>query len=335
MNRRYTIEALRGRRTLLVASTGGHLTQLVKLEQQLRVAADSPWLTFDMPQSRSLLAGREVLYVPYVAPRDLRGVVSAALRARPAFADVRGAVSTGAGLALAALPELALRHRVPTLYIESVSRTQGPSLTGRLLRRLPRVGLYCQHDAWCVDPWRLGPSVLDDYRTRPRARRPIHRVLVTLGTIRPYRFDRLVDQTRRALRALAPQAQITWQLGSTTREDLPGMVVDQLDGEGFAAAVARADLVIAHAGVGVAMSILDHGKVPVLMPRDPARGEHVDGHQRQILDYLVSRGLAVDLDRRDFADALDVALRTEVASVPAAPSRAVVSLPAERRREVA
>lgn len=316
MHCRYTIEALTGRKALLVASTGGHLTQLVKLERQLGVAEDSLWMTFDTPQSRSLLEGRDVLYVPYVAPRDLRGIVRAALRARPGFADVRACVSTGAGLALAALPELALRHRVPTIYIESISRTQGPSMTGRLLRRLPRVGLYCQHDSWCAEPWRLGPSVLHDYQTFPGPRRPVDRVLVTLGTIRPYRFDRLVDATRRALSSCAPGAEVTWQLGCTTRDDLPGTVVDQLTGAEFSAAVERADLVIAHAGVGVVMNILDRGKIPLLMPRDPSRGEHVDGHQRQILDYLVARGLAVNLETVSIGSALEDALNTRVAPRP-------------------
>jgi hypothetical protein len=46
------------RKLLLVASTGGHLAQLVRLAPGLGASPSSLWVTFDSVQSRSLLAAR-------------------------------------------------------------------------------------------------------------------------------------------------------------------------------------------------------------------------------------------------------------------------------------
>lgn len=291
--KRYDIEDLSGARTLLVASTGGHLTQLSRLAPRLGVSPDSIWLTFDTPQSRALLAGQRVHYVPYVAPRDFKGIVRASGLARHLLSQVDATVSTGAGLALSVLPEMLLRRK-PTVYIESVSRVDGPSITGRLLSRLPGIGLYCQHELWAESPWRVGPSVLGDYQTSeaPVAELP-HRILVTLGTIGPYRFDRMIDAVLAHQRQY-PEVEVLWQVGCTDRSDLPGRVVEQLNADEFNEAITWADAVVAHSGVGVCLNILDHGKVPLLMARRRDLGEHVDDHQFQILRYLTERGLAAD-----------------------------------------
>lgn len=320
---RSTLSELAGQRILMVASTGGHLTQLTRLESAIGVAEDSPWVTFDTGQSRSLLAGREVYFVPYVAPRDLRGIVQAALRTWAPARDVNGAVSTGAGLALAVLPEMAVATRKPVVFIESISRVNGPSLTGRMLRGVPRVGLYAQHAGWCRNPWRLGPSVLSEYAVVPAAR-PVEprRMLVTLGSIQPYRFDRLVDVALQFARR-NPHLEVTWQLGATRRTNLPGRVISLLSDAEFSREIALADLVVAHAGVGVAMNVLDRGKVPLLLARRPDLNEHVDPHQEEIYHFLMLRGLAVDAEEAlQGGPGLNRALASEVNLRSAATQRA-------------
>ncbi|TPX00665.1 hypothetical protein FJ656_31630 [Schumannella luteola] len=61
----------------------------------------------------------------------------------------------------------------------------------------------------------------------------------------------------------------------------------------LAAAVAEADLVVAHAGVGAAVTAIEAGRCPVLVPRLARHKEHVDDHQVQIAAELERRGLAV------------------------------------------
>jgi hypothetical protein len=121
---------------------------LDRIAPTLGASDESLWVTFDSPQSRSLLHGRDVLYVPYVSPRDVKGVFAARqlidrqLAASGARYD--GVVSTGAAVALAAF--LAGRTRkLPHLYIESVSRTHGPSLTGRIVEQARRASRRTQH----------------------------------------------------------------------------------------------------------------------------------------------------------------------------------------------
>lgn len=295
---RTTLEDIAGRKVLLVANTGGHLHQLTKLVHQLGVSPDSEWVTFDTPQSRSLLDGQTVHYVPYVAPRDWRNILRAWWQTRRLRRDFEGAVSTGAGLALAVLPAMLLKNR-RVVFIESISRVHGPSLSGRILARLPRIGLYAQH-GWASDPWKLGPSALSSYQADEPAQDaelPQPRtIFVTLGTIKPYRFDRMVDLVKGYVES-HPGTQVRWQLGVTDRDDLPGEVFTEMRSAQFKESIEWADLVVAHAGVGISMNILDAGKIPVLLAREVERGEHVDAHQRQIFDYLVERGLAADAEQ--------------------------------------
>lgn len=285
-----------GAQAILVASTGGHLAQLNRLQGRLGIDADPLWITFDHPQSRSMLKNSRVAYVPYIAPRDVRGLLRAlpkvigSIRKEPANV----VISTGAAIALLALPIAVLFGR-RAVYVESVSRFDGPSLSGRILAKVPGVETYTQHKSWASDKWAYRTSVLQDYSATPQTGANLERprVFVTLGTIKPYRFDRLVD----ALLAVLPSdAEVIWQMGVTQRDGLPGEVHSTLTSEQFCSAVRESDIVISHAGVGSAMQILDLGKCPVLVPRRAAAGEHVDDHQTQIARELAKLDLAICLE---------------------------------------
>jgi UDP-N-acetylglucosamine--N-acetylmuramyl-(pentapeptide) pyrophosphoryl-undecaprenol N-acetylglucosamine transferase len=302
------IDSLEGKRALLIASTGGHLAQLHRIRQSAQLGGDPLWVTFRSEQSESLLAGERVRYVPYIAPRDWRATAAATRIVRQVVDEERFdlGISTGAALAVAALPLVRLARR-RAIYIESVSRFAGPSLSGRILQRVPGVELYTQHGEWATERWKHEFSVLDDYSAetgRSLPDRPL-RVFVTLGTIRPYRFDLLVDSLNKIDRPI----ELSWQLGVTDRADLPGEVNQWLEADEFAARLAWSDVVVSHAGVGTALQLLDMGIRPVLIPRRSARGEHVDDHQEQVAAYLGRRDLTVtrEADEVDYNDLVDAA----------------------------
>ncbi|QBE48640.1 glycosyltransferase [Leucobacter triazinivorans] len=281
------------KRILLVASTGGHLSQLVRLAQRENVAADSVWVTFDSPQSRSLLAGKPTLWVDYVAPRDAGATLRAYRRIAAALdpADFDGVLSTGAAVGAAGLA-WAKRHGIPGHYVESVSRTDGPSLTGRIVRGLRLGRTYTQHPEWASRQWQPVESVLGEFRRettepRPDSADPL-KILVTLGTIRPYRFDRLVD---RVVDVSLPGDEIIWQLGETHREDLPGTAHRMLEADELLEAALAADVVVTHSGVGTVLQMLDHGVSPIVVPRHKEWQEHVDDHQLQIWRLLSRSGI--------------------------------------------
>lgn len=283
-------------RAVLAASTGGHLAQLHRLVPKLNIGADPLWVTFENEQSKSLLKDQKnVLYLPYIASRDWRtaALTLGPLRRELASGKFDMVFSTGAAIAVPVFTAAALCG-LRRYYLESVSRFDGPSLTGKLVANIPGTRVYTQHAAWANRRWSLGPSVLDDYSLQakhaPSERRL--KIFVTMGTIRPYRFDRAVD----AISQQFSEHDIVWQLGATARADLPGYSTEMMDAHEFDTEVAESDVVITHAGVGSAMRIMDLGKTPIMVTRLKEHGEHVDNHQQQITRELTKRGLAYEMD---------------------------------------
>ena len=284
-------ESVESQRLILAASTGGHLFELVRQLPFLNAADDSLWITFKSAQSEELLAGRRVLHVPYVRPRDYRGVLRTmrVMRGVLRREHFDGAVSTGSAIALGVLPVARLAG-IPATYIESVCRVEGPSTTGRVLAATHAAQMRTQHPSWAGKQWHLQQSILATYAQRGRERScEVGRIFVTLGTIRGYRFDSLIDAV---LASGLANENTVWQLGETTgRIDLPGQVHQYLTPQEFARASKAADVVVTHAGVGTLLGLLDLGIYPVLVVRRAERGEHVDNHQAQIADLVNSLGI--------------------------------------------
>lgn len=283
-------------KVLWIASAGGHLAQTDYIEKLIGHNPDSAWVTFDVPQSRSLLHGRRAHFVDYVAPRDIVGAFRASSEiTRVARSDSFDfCISTGAAIAAVGLPRIALTG-VPTFYVESVARSEGPSLTGKMMRVAPRVRTLTQYPSWATRSWTYRGSILD-YMTPVTRDNPVsgpRNIFVTLGTIRPYRFDRLVDAVSACL---VPGDKVTWQLGITTRDDLPGVSFAETSGEEMDDLIAAADTVVTHSGVGSILKSLELGKIPVVAVRGRAHHEHVDDHQQGIAEVMSSRGLAYPLD---------------------------------------
>jgi UDP-N-acetylglucosamine transferase subunit ALG13 len=278
-------------RTLLVASTGGHLTELHALRPRLVAADDTvTWATFDTPQARSLLAGEDVVFLRSVAQRDYRNLARSLGPARRLLdsSAAERVISTGAAVALAFLPLARLRG-LDCHYIESAARTEGPSATGRLLQVLRASTLHTQQPGWAGPVWRYGGSVFDGLQAQPLVDAPpVRRVLVTLGTA-PYDFSRLV---RSLVTALPDGIEVVWQLGATRASGLPGRVHTSMPHADLVREMAVADVVVSHAGVGSALAALSVGRCPVLVPRRVRHGEHVDDHQAQIAGALSDLGLA-------------------------------------------
>jgi UDP-N-acetylglucosamine transferase subunit ALG13 len=286
--------------TLLVASTGGHLKQLHQLHRRMTtVGGPYHWATFDTPQSRSLLAGEDVTFVPFVGGRDpvniLRNLPGAARILRRAEVDT--VVSTGSAVALPFFA-VARARGLTCHYIESAARSTGPSVTGGLIGKLPGVHRYAQYPSWAGDRWSYRGSVFDAYApvAAAQAAPEIRRAVVTLGTFKDIGFRRLVVKM---LEILPPGAEVLWQTGDTDVSDLGIDGHHAIPERELIDAMAAADVVVAHAGVGTALAAMEVGRCPILVPRRLSHGEHVDDHQIQIADELHRRGLALSVDADD------------------------------------
>lgn len=277
---------------LLVASGGGHLAQLHRLAERLpQPSTERTWITFDTPQSRSLLAGQDVRYLPYTGPRAYLQTARNALTAHSVLRNRRyqRVISTGAAPALAFLP-ITVLHEAEPIYIESAARSGGPSLTGNILSRTPGVRLFTQYRHWANRKWQYAGSVFDGFDAAPgHAPRRVERVLVTVGMIN-FEFPRLL---RRLIDVIPPDVSVVWQVGSTDARQLPIDGIASLSSSELDEEMRRADVVVAHAGIGSALAALDAGRCPILVPRERAHGEHIDDHQRQIATELERRGLAI------------------------------------------
>ncbi|MGH3694102.1 MAG: glycosyltransferase [Pseudonocardiaceae bacterium] len=317
--------------TLFVATTGGHLTQLDSLASRIPPNGDAVWVTHANEQSRSMLADRDVEFVPYVGVRNVPDVLRCILRARRLMKRRRltRAVSTGSGIALGYLPYLAARG-VECHYIESATRVSGPSLTGRVLRWVPGVRTYTQYPSWADQRWGYAGSVFDGYETTSVARVPdaVVRVVVTVGAATQYPFRRLFEHLVPLLAPGGELARVTglpvevlWQSADTPVDDLPIQATPALPAAELAAALSKADIVISHAGTGSALAALNAGRCPILAIRDPARGEQVDDHQHQLATELARRGLAMHRDAQaitveDMVDALGISIRRTASPPP-------------------
>jgi UDP-N-acetylglucosamine--N-acetylmuramyl-(pentapeptide) pyrophosphoryl-undecaprenol N-acetylglucosamine transferase len=296
--------------TLFIATTGGHLTQLDNLAGRISANGgsndDSVWVTHANEQSRSMLADRDVEFVPYVGVRSVPDVLRCIPDARRLMErrKVTRAVSTGSGIALGYLPYLAARG-VECHYIESATRVSGPSLTGRVLQWVPGVRTYTQYPSWADRCWDYGGSVFDGYESIAGTRVPdaLVRVVVTVGAATQYPFRRLFEHLVPLLasdgalaQAIGLPVEVLWQTADTPVGDLPIEATPVLPAAELAAALRQADIVISHAGTGSALATLDAGRYPILAVRDNARGEQVDDHQHQLATELARRGLALHRD---------------------------------------
>ena len=276
---------------IFAASTGGHLSQLVELADRMSgVDADALWVTFDTPQSRSLLKGRRARFIRSIEERDVIGVCLGAVSAHRIFQSesVSTVISTGSGIALSFLPYAVMRG-VEAHYVESAARVGSPSLTGRILERVPRVNLYRQYPHASKGAWRYAGSVFDGFQCAAVSNRDIKRAVVTLGS-GEHTFRRLLDR----LAAILPrEIEILWQTGSTPVDGLSINAQPIVPASILNDAIQRADVVIGHAGCGAALAALNAGKYPLLVPREPQYGELVDSHQVELAHWLEQQGLAI------------------------------------------
>ncbi len=278
--------------TLLVASAGGHFEELRLLRSRLGVQPDeTTWVTWNTAQTRSALGSEERIFVEPCQPKDLRRVLQDSVAARRVLSGRHWdrVISTGSIVAVPFLT-VARYYGIASHYIESAARVSGPSLSARILERVPGVHCYGQSRSWTADrrSWQYRGSVFDAFDPQEGKPRDIRKVVVTLGTSR-YSFPRLVT----ALRGALPRsAEVVWQIGPTPFDD-PGVQTHaRMAQDELSAAMREADLVIAHAGVGTALQAMEAGHCPVLIPRRADLHEHVDDHQFEVAAELAGRGLA-------------------------------------------
>jgi UDP-N-acetylglucosamine--N-acetylmuramyl-(pentapeptide) pyrophosphoryl-undecaprenol N-acetylglucosamine transferase len=274
----------------LIGSLGGHL-ELLHAAAPALARLDQTWITSEGARAASLRAeGKRVRTLPRL-DRGTLGVsaiwagIVLALRERP-----RLVVTSGAGLAVPfAVVSRALGARI--VFLETMARVRTGSLSGRLLARLGATVLVQWPELRGTYPRAVvcRPLLLEDL---PELRAGGVGTFVTVGS-HDVGFDRMlaaVDQA--AGEGLLPHP-VHVQRGVSTYTPEHGTFVDFVSPEEFASRVAGAAVVVTHGGAGAIGTALRAGRRPLVFARDPARGEHVDAHQRELVDRLSELGLVV------------------------------------------
>lgn len=120
-------------KVMLVASSGGHLAQLVRLEPWYR-HHEVRWVTFPLPDAVSLLSGADVVWAHHPTTRSIknliRNAVLAARELRRSRPDL--IVSCGAGVAVPFF-WIGKLLGTRTVFVETFDRLDDRSMTALLV----------------------------------------------------------------------------------------------------------------------------------------------------------------------------------------------------------
>lgn len=113
-------------------------------------------------------------------------------------------------------------------------------------------------------------------------------ILVTVGT-HHQPFDRLVEAADQLARA-GEEVFVQW---GTARAPRVAAGEAWLTPERLEALADEAQVIVTHAGPASLFLAWDRGLLPVVVPRQPDLGEHVDDHQLRFAEHLGGRALVV------------------------------------------
>lgn len=125
-------------------------------------------------------------------------------------------------------------------------------------------------------------------------------ILVTVGLER-FPFDRLLRLADEAVADGEVEGPAFAQTGHSAYVPRSFPHADFLPPDKLRDLIRRSTLVITHGGVGTIVQCLDEGKVPLVVPRDPRLGEHLDGHQLEFSARMeIESRVLVARDDADF-----------------------------------
>lgn len=142
-------------------------------------------------------------------------------------------------------------------------------------------------------------------------------VLVLVGTDR-HRFDRLMGWLESWYASRQDPPEVLVQHGHSRPPALPGATPFLRHGD-LHAALAVATAVVCHGGPATIAEARRAGHLPVVVPRDPSFGEHVDDHQLRFARRLAGdRLVQLCESQAALAAALDTTLDTTLDAPPTA-----------------
>lgn len=288
---------------LFVCSNGGHTSEALKIALSLPGTERFFWITErGNHKLQKVVPTSNLKYVQRVPYKSLFHSVLAGFSSIPLILKLRPrtVISTGAGLALFILP-ITLLFGAETYFVESLSRINSLSLTGKLLSYFPKINVLSatyQSQNSRITKYQsdfLNYRVVQKFPTKSKKNL---KILVLTGTNNEFNFQRLHNYI---VSISQPGDLVTWQGPPPVSATMPFRYVSEID---VIPELQNYDLTISHAGVGIFFDFLDSKKVPILFPRDSKFGEHVDNHQVDFAHYLLKKSLCfvVDINKTTRSD---------------------------------
>lgn len=127
-------------------------------------------------------------------------------------------------------------------------------------------------------------------------------ILVTLGT-QDKKFYRLLDAIQKQIDNKKIKEPVVVQAGYSSDYKSKNMeIFDLIPVDEFDKLIRECDILITHGGVGSIISGLKNNKKVIAAVRLSKYGEHVNDHQKQIVDNFVKMGYILSLDNFDELD---------------------------------
>ncbi|MCR5755933.1 MAG: glycosyl transferase [Acetatifactor sp.] len=129
-------------------------------------------------------------------------------------------------------------------------------------------------------------------------------IFVVLGT-QKFQLNRLLKQLDEEMEAGMISEEVFAQIGHSDYEPKHYAFEHFLNQETFEQAIQRADLIIAHSGVGTIMTALNAHKPVLVYPRQAKYKEHVDNHQMDIATAFAKKDYVLCYDEtKSLADCI-------------------------------
>jgi UDP-N-acetylglucosamine transferase subunit ALG13 len=123
-------------------------------------------------------------------------------------------------------------------------------------------------------------------------------ILVTLGT-QDKSFVRLLNDIEKQIEIGNINDEVIVQAGYTKFQSNKMKIFDLIDRDEFGMLISKCDLLITHGGVGSILSGIKNGKKVIACPRLAKYKEHINNHQKQIIDKFSDSGYILAYNEGD------------------------------------
>lgn len=125
-------------------------------------------------------------------------------------------------------------------------------------------------------------------------------IFITVGSSEEYKFPRLLQIIDELCEeGVVNGTETVAQIGYTNYSPKHYKAFDMTSDEEFKSLVAKADIIIAHAGTGSVTSALKAHKKVIIFPRQFEFNEHLDNHQLELAALFTDKGYTLSAMDKD------------------------------------